>query len=401
MAQSKKRTKKKQPVKKAIPAKPDPAVIRRVIETMTSEPGVFDKLSRRHQDSILNASYSRPVFRIAKGNMVPRHYKNYLRDKIYYHLENVIISDMNETVTSDYMELLTYGIPVYRDVVKFSTREDDPARVNLSSDLEEMLSQLLDEIRVRLEYHLTGFSKINFRHYGFNIRFEMNPYKWIIELFSHPAEKEWLLRDGKRREAYACYWNKIDGRPFLQQTIPSTEIDPEMEAKELPVYIQSHALRRLKERLDVHRPKFKNYLLLYSVGIHQLVKGEPLIACVNPDMKTVGYLHYELHKGALYVLTFLPLTSWNTPEGKKMNKLLRLNNDEMTYLGMDKLSFLFEMDFERLPEVKDALIESGIWEVRQSLLNDPSRLIYDDPENSINEGKTKSVISFFEKRKLA
>ena len=46
----------------------------------------------------------------------------------------------------------------------------------------------------------------------------------------------------------------------------------------------------------------------------------------------------------------------NLPDGKVLFKLLKLSKDETIYLGMDKMSFLFKVDFEQIPVFKQALI---------------------------------------------
>jgi len=42
----------------------------------------------------------------------------------------------------------------------------------------------------------------------------------------------------------------------------------------------------------------------------------------------------------------------NLPEGKVVFKLLKLSKDETIYLGMDKMNFLFKVDFEQIPVFK-------------------------------------------------
>jgi len=63
----------------------------------------------------------------------------------------------------------------------------------------------------------------------------------------------------------------------------------------------------------------------------------------------------------------LPLASGNTPEGQKLYQLMALSKEEITYLGMDKLSFYSDVDFEQIPLLKQALIDSNIWGTKLEL----------------------------------
>ena len=87
----------------------------------------------------------------------------------------------------------------------------------------------------------------------------------------------------------------------------------------------------------------------------------------------------------------------NTPEGKELQKLLSLSKEEIIYLGMDKLSFFTRVDFEQIPALKQALIDSNIWPVKVEL---DSIYVEDADENdsTIDVSKTMFVKNYFDKR---
>ena len=109
----------------------------------------------------------------------------------------------------------------------------------------------------------------------------------------------------------------------------------------------------------------------------------------------------------IVINTFLPFTSSNTPEGQKLHQLIALSKDEIIYLGMDKLSFYSDVDFDQIPVLKNALIDSNIWETKLALDDNHAEEYeqYDDAtkkEYQIKkQKKTQFVKTFFDKRDVS
>ena len=61
--------------------------------------------------------------------------------------------------------------------------------------------------------------------------------------------------------------------------------------------------------------------------------------------------------------------------------------------GMDKLSFLYSVDFEQISILKQALIESGIWKSKLAIDNEEITC-----DGVIDINKTRFVKNFFDKR---
>ena len=89
----------------------------------------------------------------------------------------------------------------------------------------------------------------------------------------------------------------------------------------------------------------------------------------------------------------------NTPEGEKLQKLLFLSKEEIIYLGMDKISFFTRVDFDQVPELKQALIDSNIWPVKLELDGFYQVEDTDNGASPINIDKTMFVKNYFDKRK--
>jgi hypothetical protein len=120
-----------------------------------------------------------------------------------------------------------------------------------------------------------------------------------------------------------------------------------------------------------------------------------LIACIMPvegDEKTIGYFVFTIEGKNLFVLTLLPLLSYNVPEGRILYERLHLSPEDLKYLGMDKLSFFFDVDIEQIPMLKKVL--------HDELHLDYVRTIYNSfrmRDRSFNEKKTLFVKNFFQK----
>ena len=127
------------------------------------------------------------------------------------------------------------------------------------------------------------------------------------------------------------------------------------------MYIQKHALNRLKERLDCIDPKLLNTILVVCILECKVVKnrkGQPLIE-VNISGSKVGYLAYNYVQGVVIIRTFLLLTNNDTPEGEKLHALYGLEKFDKQHLGIDKLSSFALSDIDENPKVKQVFENAG------------------------------------------
>ena len=90
----------------------------------------------------------------------------------------------------------------------------------------------------------------------------------------------------------------------------------------------------------------------------------PAPAC-DQDEQLIGYFPFIVIDDKLILLTFLPLSSPNVPEGKLLHQEINLEKQDLSFLNMDKLSFYRQTDFEAIPQLKMALQKSGIWHLTQ------------------------------------
>ncbi|WP_436517974.1 hypothetical protein [Ekhidna sp. To15] len=117
-----------------------------------------------------------------------------------------------------------------------------------------------------------------------------------------------------------------------------------MRGLKLEVYMQKHALNRLYERLDLFPKRELYYHVTKSITV-----GNVLPFGINRGLlgyyfygHLLGYLLVEVIDGVAVIRTFLFLTNDDTPQGKKLQQLLKLNKLDKSYTGLDQLNtFIF------------------------------------------------------------
>jgi hypothetical protein len=111
----------------------------------------------------------------------------------------------------------------------------------------------------------------------------------------------------------------------------------------------------------------------------------------NAAARTVGYFAFTIDGNNLLVLTFLPMLSHRVPEGHRLCERLHLSQEDVKYLGMDKLSFFYDVDIEQIPILKEILFDE--------LHLEPIRFLYSTVRSKgepFNEKRTSFVKKFFQ-----
>lgn len=153
-------------------------------------------------------------------------------------------------------------------------------------------------------------------------------------------ERTSVTVDGEPRSITSLSWVDGDMKWIPTRVKPSIlgfktgSIDIPLE-----VYIQSHALRKLQERIDI-TPGILHYMTFIIMNQpvikHHKKDNNCLVEYYLSDQK-VGYLLLSLVEAKLIIRTFLFLTNDGTPEGKKLNQLLSLGKQDKKYLMIDTL----------------------------------------------------------------
>jgi hypothetical protein len=318
-----------------------------------------------------------------------------------------------------YMELATYGLSFLSNIeqlhressfVPGTMQYGAAARICEKFDRDEVLNTAFKEVQYEIWYLTRCYSRVNFRMYGFELGCEEFPrshaggsdFKLSFRLTARESEAKNFVIKNIVRKTYRMF-EMSDGLycPKPMQFFKHRFYPKAGKEEMFNVYVQSHVLHRFKERIDYFSPPIQNLLFQYAFTRGaKLVRfqKQTLFASLMEDERIIGYFTYFVQGDDMIINTFLPLTSADTPEGKKLNDILSLSKEELIYLGMDKISFLLRIDFDQIPVLKQALIKSGIWPTKEVL----HRVYYkDEPEDtpsSIDPQTTLFVKAFFDKQ---
>lgn len=183
-----------------------------------------------------------------------------------------------------------------------------------------------------------------------------------LDLNRRKAETRYFDIDGQRRLAL-CVSFATSQHGFIEMKVKLQEIgiknsDPDKEVK---IYIQKHALRRLEERIDclaideIHASIFTSF---FNPEVVKSTKNRILIAFRILNTK-VGYLSAEYIDDALLIHTFLFITNNGTPEGQKLTELTGLGKLDKKYLIIDKLSSFINSDIGENEKLRDIFEKAG------------------------------------------
>jgi len=245
---------------------------------------------------------------------------------------------------------------------------------------KEKLSAFNDDYKeTRIEAFLKLTNALDFLSWlysqtiQYSIRIEAEPKKELKSPFDRSAffnnyivcfekpETEIVEIDGHKRTVFQL-------GAFKDNTLLRIFLTPEqlgmsgiLQKIPLKVYIQSHAIDRIKERIG---GSFMN--TSYVDIITAILENKPSRSddggFLFPYMylkKRLGYLKADLIDNKIVIRTFLFLTNNGTPEGKKLATMLGVQKEDKKYLGIDKLSTFVNSDIEENENLKRIFIKAG------------------------------------------
>ena len=226
----------------------------------------------------------------------------------------------------------------------------------------------------------------------YNIRSEAEPrkeakspydrsafYNNYIVYFEKP-ETELLEIDGHKRTVFQI-------GVFKNNTLIRIALTPEqlgmtgvLQQLPLNVYIQAHAIDRIRERIGDH------FMSTSSVDIFTTILSKKPFRSDDGGFlfpylymqKRLGYLKANLFGDKIIIRTFLFLTNNGTPEGKKLAALIGVQKEDKKYLGIDKLSTFINSDIETNETLKEIFTQAGcssLFEMKKHLKEKPAHTI--------------------------
>ena len=355
-------------------------VARKTLQVIGLDPALFDVFTKRQKQEMMIAKMDSPRFVVKKGHSVPRHYVRKIQQESYEFMRIYPVG--NREINLTYFDFLTMGNTFLMFMLSKGNSKDYceqaetytviAKRAKQYDDGDKADSLLLNYCNY-LQYLLFSISKINFRTYGFEWEWRETNYtgKFAAHIILTSIEPKTvhLTYNNISRPAYKIAqgqfltnnpnWLRVSSYQIFKQGDHTPNID---------VCIQSHALLRLKERLDSLAPFERNFMLQYSLrqcNVCRLNSVQYTIKFINNNQESIGYLPFTVIGQKLLILSFLPITSPTTPEGKILSETLKLNKELLSFCGMDKLSFFHNTDFDAIPALKEAIIKAGMWHLTE------------------------------------
>ncbi|MDR1339007.1 MAG: hypothetical protein LBK58_03000 [Prevotellaceae bacterium] len=156
-----------------------------------------------------------------------------------------------------------------------------------------------------------------------------------------------------------------------------------------PVYIQQHALDRMRERLGLVIPAFYTSVLVLALirkDVIPIAKNRRLITCYTNELK-IGYFVAEVVDSVVLIRTFLLLTNSGTPEGDRLSQLTGLQAEDRKYLSIDNLQGLANSDIAQNGDICKLFRDAGcgsILELCEKMNNNPEMMWLLDPSQPKN-----------------
>jgi hypothetical protein len=394
-------------------------IARKILQHFDLDPNLIDSFSKKQREVLTGLQLEPPSLKPDKENTIPRQYTNVFRAEINEYMRTHYWGNPENKLS--YMEVATSGMAfmllirtmMETDVCRGTPQEELLKqiydRMMVENDFTNIFATCFGEVFAFTELFLRKYTKINFRYYGFRYDFfstdGLKP-RMQVRFTADNCQAKMFTHNGVHRPAFRLF-NPPNGLfKSYNVTIQKNLIVPDAnENHYFNIYVQSHALHRFKERIDVCSAADKNMIIHSALTMYLSVASsekQKFLVCniLDEDCNWIpaGYFPFFLQGRDLIITSFLPMTAETTPTGEKLRKILPLSKEELIYLGMDKISFYLEVDFEQIPFLKQVLIEAGMWELVGAIRNE---VTMEDETGEvispINEKRTLFVKHFFDK----
>jgi hypothetical protein len=397
-------------------------VAKKLLLNFELDPKLLDVFTKKQKENLYHIYYLTPIIKPKKEHTVPSQLIKNINNDAYHFIKTNFWGNPDCEIT--FFELYTAGLS-FLSTIQGMFKEDNlflpgtpqweaASRICEKFDRDELLNESIKEVSDHIFYLTRRYSRVNYRMYGHTVDCDKLPdkkcncgncfeYRISFRITVQECEIKEFSFNNIYRKTYRMFC-PADGlyspKPL---TIFQTAIFPkEKKDKVFNLYVQSHVFHRFKERLDTLTPADHNLLFQYAFTRYMKLvhyDNRDLFACLIEKDCSIGYFTFLIRGDDIVINTFIPLVGDNTPEGKKLQKILSISNEEITYLGMDKISFFAKVDFEQIPVLKQALIDSDIWNTKLELDNIEIEEKTGNDSSPIDINKTMFVKNYFDKRK--
>lgn len=289
------------------------------------------------------------------------------RTKYYYRKGTV---ESCGTKLSVYQIMLIYCYLTIKAEVLEKVFKDKhhPTVVTYRKHSKDLFSAYSIHFIVNYTRAIIQMSSPDYKYFGVNMRtgalYKDNPcLEHKPELYADYPQKKMMkvngvirpaFRLGKMQHALPVEWISINSALLKNTQEPLPE--------KLAVYIQSHALKRMAQRLDLLEKPAVNHALwdnTNKITAFTFHKGYYLLPVKLYDCK-VGYLLADIIYGKLLFKTFLFITHNFTPEGDKLRRISGLGKEDVSYWKIDRLSTFAKLNEAKYPALTRLFEQAGL-----------------------------------------
>lgn len=307
--------------------------------------------------------YSNSLICSAEIRLINKVYQHFIRDgKIAW--GDSVVSILEYNILSKFLLLRRF-----QEVQKNDREEFDFSEVENRKDMNEdqMLAEMVEMIPFIYSHTfyrvICGLSDVRKKIYCAEfVKVDEGIYQPYVSAFCAIERK--IKIDGISRAIYKVGIPSVNKNEHKWAQISTCLLGDHYygDQDQLDIYIQTHALKRLEERLDVFDIISRNFVFADSmceIEHVELSRNHILIPVQLVDKK-LGYFFCNVIDEKLIIRTFLFLTHNATPEGEKLKKYMGLQTIDVHYWQIDKLSTLIQMDERHWPKLMELFEKVGI-----------------------------------------
>lgn len=217
---------------------------------------------------------------------------------------------------------------------------------------------------------ITRVSNPAHKYYSVNMHLapfvkEKPKLEFIFDIYGFPAQQCMMNINGNKRPAFHLAKPLQSEKKHIEWITINVSLLGKFYKgckKELDVFIQSHALTRMKERLDLLDQEAINYALwenTHTITPLEIFNGYLLLPFKVFGIK-IGYMVANVTDDKLLFRTFLFITHNSSPEGIKLRKLTGLGKEDITYWKIDRLSTFVKLKEENYPGLIQLFDKAGL-----------------------------------------
>lgn len=330
---------------------------------------LYHLIDEPSMDRLYVLRYHPPQIELEEGVHFTKDEIQKLKVTVHHILRNkyfIVPTTENKMSYYDYMTVVFDA----RTIIRPTTTFNFSGIQQMVSEMQPIFDELYSEesLAEKLEYVCSiltmCLSEIDKKYYYVECDIagkDPKVFKFTYRIGAVPSQLIHVPFDGLYRPAFQLGW--LAGKQYFPITLTAEQLalNPEQYPDPLLVYIQSHALVRLKERIDVFDVNYYTTTTLTSLLDPEIIKTgkNSYLIAYKLHRNKVGYFKSDLIDGNIIIRTFLLLTNCGTPEELKLRQLTGLSKADYDFLNLGKLSTLVNADFHKNEQTIKLLEEAG------------------------------------------